>query len=321
MQNLKNYYLEINSNRHYDLTYKTPPRLTALRGISQRQTGFFITLRDLEKAQFITDGLEIINYEYEGGNLEQGILFATCNLLAYPLTKTELLMKNDAVSQKSKKGVYFPYIKDWQEPDKKYSACRAYQVYLLDETKEILHQNPLVLILKGWSSLYFQNALKEGYGFFEKAMTEFLGTSFTQKNDEFHKTTILNLKCERKIPPESQYKTPVCAIKFMPKLQEDFNPLEMRYEARGEKILSKKIVNDHLQFYSKMEITEFNLFVNGEEINTIKAKLMGLLAEEQYQMLFGVKTATLEETEVETLEEKKIQFLPSSEFDLNEIPY
>ncbi len=134
------------------------PQIQALRGTNPNNCGYFLSVDKMVQAGWLSfKEEELIDYIYESsGNTEQGILIPNPRMLVCP--KTPILAYDRSASQKNKQLVLLgQYQRDYREDDN-IANIQYYEVMLLDENNQRLHQVPLSYAAKGANGASFSIA-------------------------------------------------------------------------------------------------------------------------------------------------------------------
>ena len=147
---------EFASKKYVDTNVK-PPYIQALRGNSPDNCGFFISLEQMLKADWIDINSaqeKVIKYTFESsGQQEQGLLIKSPRMLVCP--KTPLLAYSRSASNKAKEKVIVGTYKQQYKEDKDISVCQTYKLLLVDANNQLLHQIPFEYTAKGATQATF----------------------------------------------------------------------------------------------------------------------------------------------------------------------
>ncbi len=130
------------------------PRIQALRGSSPKNCGFFIQIDQAAKAGWNNfDEKTLIEYAFEeSGKTEQGILIQSPRMLVCPRSEV-LAWDRNATRERKMLVVLGRYL-----PEHKVDSVgnlQLFEVFLLDENNQPLHQLPFALQLKGATQATF----------------------------------------------------------------------------------------------------------------------------------------------------------------------
>ena len=138
---------ELERDEFADSMYLDPharlPRIQALRGATKQQCGYFVPTDQMAKAGWFNfDEKQLITYTFEATGIEeQGFLVSSPRMLVCPRTPT--LAYDKKATKESKQlivlGRYLPEHKD----NEGIGNTQYFEVFLLDENNQPLHQVPL----------------------------------------------------------------------------------------------------------------------------------------------------------------------------------
>ena len=132
------------------------PRIQALRGENgASECGYFITEAEMAKAGWKQiDESETIVYEYNSGGKERGILIQSPRMLVVP--RSPLFAFDRQVSRQEERLVVAgQYSKQLYNDREKYGTAQCYEVLLLDEQNQPLHEIGLAYVAKGANQASF----------------------------------------------------------------------------------------------------------------------------------------------------------------------
>jgi Family of unknown function (DUF5895) len=142
------------------------PRIQALRGENgASECGYFITEAEMAKAGWQhVDDRELIIYEYNSGGKERGLLIQSPRMLVVP--RSPLFAFDRQVSRQEERLVVAGQYNKQQYSDReKYGTAQCYEVLLLDEHNQPLHEIGLAYVAKGANqasfSYHFQQLVSE----------------------------------------------------------------------------------------------------------------------------------------------------------------
>ncbi len=132
------------------------PRIQALRGENgASECGYFITETEMLKAGWsdIDEG-KLIVYEYNSGGKERGFLIQSPRMLVVP--RSPLFAFDRQVSRQEERLVVAgQYSKQSYGNREKYGTAQCYEVLLLDEQNQPLHEIALAYVAKGANQASF----------------------------------------------------------------------------------------------------------------------------------------------------------------------
>lgn len=134
--------------------YARLPRITALRGEDASQCGYFVTVPDMAKCGWKNfDETQLITYTYNSGGKEQGILIKEPRML---VVERSPLLALDKKAQNEKKTIFYKYSKEEHSDRELFAVAQVYEIILLDEFNQPLHEIGLLYIPKGANRASFQ---------------------------------------------------------------------------------------------------------------------------------------------------------------------
>jgi Family of unknown function (DUF5895) len=126
------------------------PRIQALRGENgASECGYFITETEMSKAGWsnIDEG-KLIVYQYNSGGKERGLLIQSPRMLV--VSRSPLFAFDRQISRQEERLVVAgQYSKKSYGDREKYGTGQCYEILLLDENNQPLHEIPLAYIAKG----------------------------------------------------------------------------------------------------------------------------------------------------------------------------
>jgi hypothetical protein len=132
------------------------PRIQALRGENgASECGYFITETEMTKAGWgQIDEQELIVYEYNSGGKERGLLIQSPRMLVVP--RSPLFAFDRQVSRQEERLIVAGQYNKQQYSDRdKYGTAQCYEVVLLDEHNQPLHEIGLAYVAKGANQASF----------------------------------------------------------------------------------------------------------------------------------------------------------------------
>jgi Family of unknown function (DUF5895) len=132
------------------------PRIQALRGENgASECGYFITETEMAKAGWAQiDESELIIYEYNSGGKERGLLIQSPRMLVVP--RSPLFAFDRQVSRQEERLIVAgQYNKQLYSNRDKYGTAQCYEVVLLDEHNQPLHEIGLAYVAKGANQASF----------------------------------------------------------------------------------------------------------------------------------------------------------------------
>lgn len=148
---------------NYEMTITLPdisplmlPKIQAVRGNGKCEHGYFISLENIIKSQWMGElkPEDLVEYKYESGNIEEGLIFQSLKILVYP--QTPVLAYDRAKSKENKETIVIGvWDKGTHNKDDNAGNLQFYQVILLDAENNPLHKIPFVYKAKGANQATF----------------------------------------------------------------------------------------------------------------------------------------------------------------------
>lgn len=134
------------------------PRIQALRGENgASECGYFITESEMAKAGWRQiDGLETIVYEYNSGGKERGLLIQSPRMLVVPRSPL-FAFDRQSSRQEGRLVVAGQYSKQLYSNREQYGTAQCYEVLLLDNNNQPLHEIGLAYVAKGANQASFSS--------------------------------------------------------------------------------------------------------------------------------------------------------------------
>lgn len=131
------------------------PRIQALRGTTPKMCGYFVAVNQMAAAGWINfDESELITYTYEStGNEEQGLLIQNPRMLVCP--KSPVLGFDKEQSKQLNSTMILGRRTPEMKKDKNIGNLQYFQVFLLDQSNQPLHQIPLLYKAIGTNQVSF----------------------------------------------------------------------------------------------------------------------------------------------------------------------
>jgi hypothetical protein len=132
------------------------PRIQALRGENgASECGYFITETEMAKAGWgQVDESELTVYEYNSGGRERGLLIQSPRMLVVP--RSPLFAFDRQISRQEERLVVAgQYNKQLYSDRAKYGTAQCYEIVLLDDRNQPLHEIGLAYIAKGANQASF----------------------------------------------------------------------------------------------------------------------------------------------------------------------
>jgi Family of unknown function (DUF5895) len=132
------------------------PRLQALRGEKgDIDCGYFVTEAEMEKAGWYSaKAKDLVTYQFNSGGKEKGLLLKNPRMLVVPRSPIFAFDRQASVQEK-RMIVSGAYSRQAQNSREKYGLGQYYEVLLLDENNEPLHELSLGYLAKGANQASF----------------------------------------------------------------------------------------------------------------------------------------------------------------------
>jgi hypothetical protein len=132
------------------------PRLQALRGEKgDVDCGYFVTQTEMEKAGwFNVKAKDLVTYEYNSGSQEQGLLIKSPKMLVVPRSPLFAFDRKASMEEK-RMFVVGEYSRQLHGEREKYGLGQYYEVMLLDQNNEPLHETSFAYLAKGSNQASF----------------------------------------------------------------------------------------------------------------------------------------------------------------------
>ncbi len=151
---------EIIKDRFASPEYTDPqarlPRIQALRGEKgDVDCGYFITQAEMEKAGWYeVKAKDLITYEFNGGGKEQGLLIKSPRMLVVPRSPL-FAFDRQLSTQEKRMFVVGEYSRQLHNESEKYGLGQYYEVLLLNQDNEPLHETSFAYLAKGSNQATF----------------------------------------------------------------------------------------------------------------------------------------------------------------------
>ncbi len=177
------------------------PRIQAVRGEDPKQYGYFVPLSEMAKAGWSDfDESQITDYTFQSGEIEKGLLLQNPRMLVCP--KSPLLAVDKKLSKESQSTVIIGEYRREHKGMENITNVQLYQIFLLNQNNQPLHQIPLIYKAKGTNqasfSVYWQQFCNEFNTCFSIA-NRHLGASPKPKNFAFNSLLVFCPKLAREI--------------------------------------------------------------------------------------------------------------------------
>lgn len=189
------------------------PRIQPLRGTGDgKLCGYFISIEEMAKAGWLDyDENQLVDYIYESsGNTDRGIMIANPRMLVCP--KSPLLAYDREKTQEEEQlQIIGTYQRSYRE-DPNISNIQFYEVILLDDNNQPLHQVPLSYVAKGANGASFGTL-------WQKFITEINvfhalknRIAARPKDNRFKSLCVFSFKTKRELVGNNKQKSFACRV-------------------------------------------------------------------------------------------------------------
>lgn len=188
------------------------PRIQALRGENgASECGYFITETEMLKAGW--DKIEedkLIVYEYNSGGKERGLLIQSPRMLVVP--RSPLFAFDRQVSRQEERIVVAgKYSKQSYSDREKYGTAQCYEVLLLDNNNQPLHEIALAYVAKGANQASFSFHWQQLVNEVTKCHAIAHSIPARPKDARFNSLCVFEFKVKRELAGNSA-KSPACKV-------------------------------------------------------------------------------------------------------------
>jgi hypothetical protein len=202
----------ITPDRFCDPSYVDPagklPLIQSLRGEDPKQCGYFVSLKEMAKANWIGAIPTLENYSYSSGNTEEGIILRQPRMLVVPRSNVRAYDRVKSVENQTLElvGEY----RDFKgQPN--IGNVQLFEVLLLDSNNKPLHEIAFRYAAKGATqatfAIHYQQLVNEVTLYHAKAN----GISARPKNAQFNALCVFEFKVIREAAGDVQ-KSPACKV-------------------------------------------------------------------------------------------------------------
>jgi hypothetical protein len=188
------------------------PRIQALRGENgPSECGYFITETEMAKAGWgHVDERELIVYEYNSGGKERGLLIKSPRMLVVP--RSPLFAFDRQVSRQEERLVVAgQYNKQTYSDRAKYGTAQCYEVLLLDEQNQPLHEIGLAYVAKGANQASFSFHWQQLVTQVTKCHAIANGIPARSKDVRFNSLCVFQFTVKRELAGNNA-KSPACKV-------------------------------------------------------------------------------------------------------------
>lgn len=175
------------------------PRIQALRGTTPKMCGYFVAVDQMAAAGWQNfDEKQLITYTFEStGAEEQGILIANPRMVVCP--KTPVLGFDRKQSKQLNSTIILGRYTPEMKSDESISNLQYFQVFLLDQNNQPLHQIPLSYKAAGANGASFSVHWQEFCRELNSCHSIVNGIPAKQKNTQFYCLGVFSFKTAREI--------------------------------------------------------------------------------------------------------------------------
>ncbi len=203
---------EFSSNEYIDPDVKLP-KIQALRGSSKKTCGYFVSLEQMLKAEWIDlDQVkkDLITYTYENsGEEQQGLIINNPRMLVCP--KTPLLAYSRRESRVAKQKVIVGQYQRKYKENTDISVYQSYNILLLNENNQLLHKIPFEYSAKGVNQATFGTHWSTFVQEINNCHARANDIIPQAKNNKFNCLCLFSFKVERKIIGQEE-KSATCYV-------------------------------------------------------------------------------------------------------------
>lgn len=179
------------------------PRIQAVRGTSPENCGYFVPVGQMAIAGWNNfDESQLITYNFETGTTDQGILIQNPRMLVCP--KTPVMGYDKEQSKETKSTVILGrYTSEWKNVQN-IGNIQYFQVFLLDQQNQPLHQTPLSYKATGANQGSFSNHWQEFCRELNACHAIVNKISAKQKDARFYSLGVFCFKTARELVGDKQ---------------------------------------------------------------------------------------------------------------------
>jgi Family of unknown function (DUF5895) len=188
------------------------PRIQALRGENgASECGYFITEAEMAKAGWKSiDESETIVYEYNSGGKERGLLIQSPRMLVVP--RSPLFAFDRQLSRaEGRLVVAGQYSKQLYSNREKYGTAQCYEVLLLDEHNQPLHEIGFAYVAKGANQASFSFHWQQLINEVTKCHAIANGIPARAKDARFNSLCVFQFTVKRELAGNNA-KSPACKV-------------------------------------------------------------------------------------------------------------
>jgi hypothetical protein len=206
----------VNRDRFAAPEYVNPnarlPRIQALRGENgASECGYFITETEMAKAGWREiDESQTIVYEYNSGGKERGLLLQSPRMLVVP--RSPLFAFDRQISrQEGRLVVAGQYNKQLYSNRERFGTAQCYEVLLLDDRNQPLHEMGLAYVAKGANQASFSSHWQQLVNEVTKCHAIANGIPARAKDARFNSLCVFQFTVKRELAGNNA-KSPACKV-------------------------------------------------------------------------------------------------------------
>jgi hypothetical protein len=200
------------ANPEYNSPDARAPKIQALRGENgASECGYFITETEMNKSGWndIDEG-KLIVYEYNSGGKERGLLIQSPRMLVVPRSPL-FAFDRQVCRQEERLVIAGQYNKQSYGDREKYGTGQCYEVLLLDEKNQPLHEIPLAYIAKGANQASFSSHWQQLLDEVTKCHAIANGIPARPKDIRFNSLCVFEFQVKRELAGNNA-KSPACKV-------------------------------------------------------------------------------------------------------------
>ncbi len=188
------------------------PRIQPLRGTTPQTCGYFISIEEMAKAGwFDYDESQLIDYIYESsGNVEQGILIPNPRMLVCP--KSPLLAFDREKTKEEEQIVILGNYQRSYKEDENIGNIQYYEVILLDDNNQPLHQVPFSYAAKGANGASFSILWKQFVSDLTNCHAITNRIAARPKDNRFNSLCVFSFQTKRDLVGNGKQKSFACRV-------------------------------------------------------------------------------------------------------------
>jgi Family of unknown function (DUF5895) len=188
------------------------PKIQALRGEKgDIDCGYFVTETEMEKAGWHSVKVkDLTTYQYNSGNQERGLLLKNPRMLVVQRSPIFAFDRQASVQEK-RMIVSGAYSRQAHKEREKYGLGQYYEVLLLDENNEPLHETPLGYLAKGANQASFSSHWQQLVNEVTRSHAQANGIPARPKNSMFTCLCVFQLSVKRELAGSSM-KSYACKV-------------------------------------------------------------------------------------------------------------